>query len=361
MTESTVEALGVCVALKIPALLWGAPGTGKSSLLKAVAEQLSLPCEVVISSVREPSDFAGLPIILDGQMSFAPPRWALRLAAAGQGLLFLDEVTTAPPAVQAALLRVVLDRVVGDLALPADVAIVAAANPPEQASDGWDLSAPLANRFVHLDWNTSAPSFASGLLSEWSTPPVLDVPDTWRNGLPTARALVAAFVQSRPNMLCAVPTGADSGRAWPSPRSWSMLTDLWAAASAAQVSEDARALLARGTVGTGAAMEFLTFVSEADLMDPEDALANPQEMAIPERADRVYAMLGAIVAAVLSENTAARWEAAWEVLARVGSTRPDVAAMAAKLLAEHRPANARVPESVSTFAPLLKRAGLLAS
>ena len=41
------------------------------------------------------------------------------------------------------------------------IAIVAAANPPEQASDGWDLSAPLANRFVHLDWRATASSFAS--------------------------------------------------------------------------------------------------------------------------------------------------------------------------------------------------------
>ena len=63
---------------------------------------------------------------------------------------------------QAALLRVVLERVVGDLELPADVAVVAAANPPEQAADGWDLSAPLANRFCHLEWIADAPGFAQG-------------------------------------------------------------------------------------------------------------------------------------------------------------------------------------------------------
>ena len=360
MADGTIDALGVCIALRIPVVLWGAPGTGKSSLVQGIADQLGVPCEVVISSVREPSDFAGLPVVLDGQVSFAPPRWAQRLAAAGEGVLFLDELTTAPPAVQAALLRVVLDRVVGDLALPDAVAIVAAANPPEQASDGWDLSAPLANRFVHLDWRTSAASFASGLLADWSTPAPLGIPSDWRDGLPTARALVAAFVQSRPTLLCAVPTGADAGRAWPSPRTWSTLTELWAAASAT-VSEDVRALLVQGTIGTAAAMEFLTFVSEADLVDPEHALANPAEVTIPERADRVYAMLSAIVAAVLARNTAPRWEAAWEVLARVGGDRPDVAAMSAKLLVEHRPSKAQVPAVVASLAPVLQRAGLLAS
>jgi len=60
-------------------------------------------------------------VVGDG-VRFAPPSWALRLAEAGHGLLFLDELSTAPPAVQAALLRVVLERAVGDLMLPDAVA-----------------------------------------------------------------------------------------------------------------------------------------------------------------------------------------------------------------------------------------------
>src|SRR6201997_3904781 len=149
------EALGVAVAARVPVLLWGAPGTGKTSAIRAMAEAMNLPCETVIASIREPSDFAGLPVITDGTVHFAPPRWAQRLAAAGTGILFLDELSTAPPAVQAALLRVVLERTVGDLTLPDDVAVVAAANPPEQAADGWDLSAPLANRLCPPAWETS--------------------------------------------------------------------------------------------------------------------------------------------------------------------------------------------------------------
>ena len=165
MSNPAAEALGIAVAARVPVLLWGAPGTGKTSAIRAMAEAMGLPCETVIASIREPSDFAGLPVVAQGDpvtgngksggsavVRFAPPLWALRLAEAGTGLLFLDELSTAPPAVQAALLRVVLERTVGDLALPADVAVVAAANPPEQAADGWDLSAPLANRLCHLTW-----------------------------------------------------------------------------------------------------------------------------------------------------------------------------------------------------------------
>ncbi|MFF4624534.1 VWA-like domain-containing protein [Nonomuraea jabiensis] len=150
------EAVAVAVAANLPVILWGAPGTGKTSSVLALGARLGLPVEVVVGSIREPSDFSGLPVLRDGGTWFAPPRWAERLAEAGHGLLFLDELTTAPPAVQAAMLRVVLERTVGDLTLPDEVRIVAAANPPDQAADGWDLSAPLANRLIHLHWQVEA-------------------------------------------------------------------------------------------------------------------------------------------------------------------------------------------------------------
>ncbi|NEA88457.1 AAA family ATPase, partial [Streptomyces sp. SID14436] len=115
-----------------------------------------LPLTTVIASVHEPSDFSGLPVPGDDPavqgVPMAPPDWAVRLVREGRGLLFLDELSTAPPAVQAALLRLVLERRVGALRLPPGVRIVAAANPRASAADGWELSAPLANRFVHLPW-----------------------------------------------------------------------------------------------------------------------------------------------------------------------------------------------------------------
>ena len=360
--ETTSEALAVAVAARVPALLWGAPGTGKTSAVTALATALGWPCEVVIASIREPSDFAGLPVVgPGGVVAFAPPSWARRLADAGYGLLFLDEISTAPPAVQAALLRVVLERAVGDLALPEGVAVVAAANPPEQAADGWDLSAPLANRFCHLDWPTDARAFAEGMVGGFPAPPPVDLPPGWDVvGLATARAAVAAFSTVRPGLVCVVPSDPSAaGRGWPSPRTWDLAARLLAACAAVEAGDAVRTALVTGVVGAGAGIELLLWLREADLPDPEAVLADPDSFVLPERGDRAYAALSAVAAAVAARPTPERWAAAWRVLGRAGEAAPDVAAVAARSLARCRPPGAPPPPEIAVFAPLLRAAGLL--
>ncbi|MFD0597634.1 AAA family ATPase [Catellatospora coxensis] len=122
VADPRVEALALAVSANLPVLLWGEPGIGKSASLQQLAAGLGVPLETVIASVHEPSDFSGLPIVGDDPAAdgvpMAPPDWAVRLARSGQGLLFFDELSSAPPAVQAALLRVVLERRVGSLELP---------------------------------------------------------------------------------------------------------------------------------------------------------------------------------------------------------------------------------------------------
>src|SRR5258706_11865548 len=98
--------------------LWGDPGTGKSSLIQAAAAADDVPCETVIGSLREPSDFAGLPVVTDDGVRLEPPAWAKRLQAAQAGYLFLDELSTSPPAVQAAMLGVALERRGGGFLAP---------------------------------------------------------------------------------------------------------------------------------------------------------------------------------------------------------------------------------------------------
>jgi hypothetical protein len=355
-----LEAMGLAVAARVPVLLWGAPGTGKTSAIRAMAAAMGWPCETVIASIREPSDFAGLPVVAGNQVHMAPPAWARRLAEAGDGILFLDEISTAPPAVQAALLRVVFERVVGDLALGDGIVMVAAANPPEQAADGWELTAPLANRFCHLDWTVDSATLAQGIMSGWPPAAVPRLPAGWEAHLPVARGVVAAFIAVRPTLACQVPTDpGQAGRAWPSPRTWEMAARLWAAATAAEATTEVQTALVTGAVGEGAGIELLMWHLEMDLPDPEDVLADTEGFRLPERGDRAYAVLSAVAAAVAANPTGERWLAGWRVLGKATEKAPDIAAVAARVLSRCRPEGVAAPPEVRLFAPLLKDAGLL--
>ncbi|MFF7299903.1 AAA family ATPase [Streptomyces sp. NPDC008265] len=352
-----LEALTLAVAADLPVLLWGEPGIGKTAALTQLATALDLPLTTVIASVHEPSDFSGLPVVGDDPaeqgVPMAPPDWAVRLVRAGRGLLFLDELSTAPPAVQAALLRLVLERRIGALQLPPDVRIVAAANPRSSAADGWELSPPLANRFVHLQWTHDHDVVVRGLGGTWprATLPVLD-PHSLPAAVEYARRAVCEFLTVRPPLVHRLPSGeARRGGAWPSPRSWDMTLRLIAFATAAGSSREVLSLLVRGTVGDGPALELLACLDRMDLPDPELFLADPQGAELPERGDRRQAVLEGVVAAVRGNPQKSRWDAAWALLVRAAETGPpDLVVVPATTLASVRREEWDVPPSIEKLA-----------
>jgi hypothetical protein len=359
---SVISALVIAIQVGIPVLIWGPPGVGKTATITTLAKKLNLPLEVVLASIREPSDFSGLPVIKEEGVYLEPPAWASRLHKEGRGILFLDEICTAPPAVQSALLRVVLERVVGDLTLPEDVAVVAAANPPSQTMAGWDLSAPLANRFCHLSWFLDPYSWVSGMVGGWNIPELVKLPSDWKNNIPKKKALIAGFIRHRPNLLLQMPEEETrAGQAWPSPRSWFMAAELLAAAESVQAEEDIATMLIAGCVGEGACMEFLAWRKALDLPDPEEILANPTHYRLPERGDLAFVILTAIISAATSKLTEERWSAAWSVLASASEQgKKDIAAVAAKkLAAAHKPELPLPFKELQEFAPLFQAGGLM--
>ncbi|OKI28307.1 AAA family ATPase [Streptomyces sp. CB03578] len=355
--DTQLEALSLAVAADLPVLLWGEPGIGKTAALTQLAESLDLPLTTVIASVHEPSDFSGLPVIGDDPavqgVPMAPPDWAVRLVRAGRGLLFLDELSTAPPAVQAALLRLVLERRIGALRLPPGVRIVAAANPRSSAADGWELSPPLANRFVHLQWTHDHEVVVRGLGGTWprATLPRLD-PERLTGAVDLARRAVCGLLTTRPTLVHRLPSG-ESGRGgpWPSPRSWDMTLRLIAFATAAGSSREVLSLLVRGSVGDGPGLELLAGLDRMELPDPEKLLGDPAGAALPERGDLRQAALDGVVEAVRRRPERSRWDAAWTLLVRALETgAPDLVVVPATALAALRRAEWDVPEAIERLA-----------
>ncbi|MBB5776075.1 AAA family ATPase [Nonomuraea jabiensis] len=356
-TDTQLEALTLAVAADLPVLLWGEPGIGKTAALQQLADTLDLPLTTVIASVHEPSDFSGLPVVGDDPAAqgvpMAPPDWAVRLVRAGRGLLFLDELSTAPPAVQAALLRLVLERRVGALRLPTGVRIVAAANPRSSAADGWELSPPLANRFVHLQWRHDHDVVVRGLGGTWprASLPWLD-PERLSEAVTFARRAVCGLLVARPDLVHRLPNNeAHRGGPWPSPRSWEMALCLTAFATAAGASKDVLSMLVRGTVGDGPGLELLAAMDRMDLPDPEVLLADPEAAELPQRGDLRQAVLDGVVAAVRKRPEKGRWDAAWALLVRALETgAPDLVVVPASTLAGLRRADWKVPASIERLA-----------
>ncbi|NYF59265.1 AAA family ATPase [Micromonospora purpureochromogenes] len=355
--DTQLEALTLAVAADLPVLLWGEPGIGKTAALTQLAASLDLPLTTVIASVHEPSDFSGLPVVGDDPavqgVPMAPPDWAVRLVRAGRGLLFLDELSTAPPAVQAALLRLVLERRIGALRLPPGVRIVAAANPRSSAADGWELSPPLANRFVHLQWTHDHEVVVRGLGGTWprAALPRLD-PRRLSAAVAFARRAVCGLLSARPTLVHRLPTTEGRrGGPWPSPRSWEMTLRLIAFATAAGTSRDVLSMLVRGAVGDGPGLELLASMDRMDLPDPEVLLADPAAAVLPERGDLRQAVLDGVVEAVRRRPEKSRWDAAWTLLVRALDTgAPDLVVVPASTLAALRREDWDVPASIERLA-----------
>ena len=366
--EELLTAVGICVASRIPFLLWGEPGAGKTAVVES-ASGSGWHVETLICSHYEPSDFAGLPVVSGaGTVTLAPPAWATRVAEyPGPSIVFFDEWTTAAPAVQAAALRPLTHGEVGALRLPKRVSFGAAANPADVAAAGWELAAPTANRFVHFDWQMPMDVFSESLVTGvWPRLTVLDEPLGLAARQAEARALVTGFLRARGGQLSALPRDAASrGRAFPTPRTWDYTARLIALARALSVGPGVQRLLVHGAIGAATGHEFLAWIAALDLPDPEELLANPDPLLLKGlRPDRVHVSLQSVLALVVSKPSPERWTAAMAVCVMAANETgvdPAVPVVRALLRGEFRPDGAELPAGMAVFAAPLALAGLLVS
>lgn len=272
-TADAVAAIGLALVANVPVALHGAPGTGKTSLVRSMADIFRWPIHTMTATIHDATDFAGLAYLssngtLDTRTMRASLQWAVGLAKEamnndGNGLLFFDDISYAPPAVQNALLQIVQERRVGDFQLPFGVRCAAAINPHDTAASMRLLTAPLANRMVHIMWAPDAESWVEGTMSGWR-PTVPPLHEGWQHCLPATRAKVTTFIRSHPSFLHSEPAEPSAqGGPWPSRRTWDMLITLLSACDAADVNMEVRRLLAAGAVGESTAAAYLAWAEQA--------------------------------------------------------------------------------------------------
>lgn len=360
-------ALGIGVMSNTPTLLWGKPGEGKTSVLNQIASHYKMLMETVIASIREPADFAGLPVIdhATGTVRLAPPSWAQNLANAGFGIAFYDEISTAAPAVQAALLRPILDNCVGDLNMGPEIRTVAAANPTDIAAGGWDLAAPMANRFLHLQWNLPAEVVQEGFSMGFKPVPLPNPnPEHVERFVKEAMILVGTFIGVRPELKSVLPESSEeAGHAFPTPRSWEQAAKLYGYAKACGVNDNVVQILLRGTVGLPAAGQFIEFVARMDLPDPDRLIADPSSFVVPrDRGDKVYAIAASVLSSCLNNVTDERWRNTGHIYAMIADANyADLAYTFGRKWAVEMPKSGVMPtpETVKSLGPVLAELGAL--
>jgi len=261
------DAITVAFKAKRPVFLWGPPGIGKSEVVAEIAEDLGGAIIDLRMAQMEPTDIRGIPFFNkdSGKMDWAPPVDLPDEEFASQYpivVLFLDEMNSAPPSVQAAGYQLILNRRVGKYRLPDNVVIVAAGNRDSDKGVTYRMPMPLANRFLHLEMR---PDFTS-----WQT---------WAVNKGIHKDVVGYLSFAKQDMYDF--NSKSSSRAFATPRSWCFVSDLLQDES---ISTDTLFNLVSGAVGEGLAVKFAAHRKVSGKMpDPADILSGKvKDLAVKE-------------------------------------------------------------------------------
>jgi len=251
---------------KVPVFLWGPPGIGKSSIVSQIAKDRDIDFIDLRLSLLDPTDLRGIPFFNSDDNSAV---WAsasfLPDGSTKEGILFLDELNTAAPMVQASAYQLILDRKIGEYTLPDGWAIVAAGNRESDRGVVFRMAAPLANRFVHLDMEVN--------LEDWQI---------WAKKSDIDTTIIA-YTSYRPDALFAFNTQNDS-KAFATPRTWQYVNEILLS----QPEDDLLMDLVKGAIGEELAASFLGFRSVASKLPNIDAILEGKESSVPKETSALH-------------------------------------------------------------------------
>ena len=277
MTPSQLsQFLARTIEARLPVLITGAPGIGKSDIVAQAARSAGADLILSHPAVADPTDAKGLPwVAKDGeQATFLPfGELAQAIRAERPTVWFLDDLGQAPPSVQASFMQLLLARRVNGHALPECVSFIAATNRRTDRAGVSGILEPVKSRFAAIvelepsldDWCNWA--FAAGIQPE-----------------------LVAFLRFRSDLLCAFTPSADLTNC-PLPRTWAHVSKLLALGLPDGLQHQAIA----GAVGAGAAVEFAAFLRlYQELPNIDGILLDPDKAQIPDQPATLYAVVTAL-------------------------------------------------------------------
>jgi hypothetical protein len=257
-----------------PVMLWGPPGVGKSRIIADIAAAHGVELIDIRLSQMEPTDLRGIPFRSGSRVVWSVPALLPDAARHGPcGILFLDEITSAPPAVTAAAYQLILDRRLGEYSVPQGWAIFAAGNRYGDRGVTYVMPSPLANRFTHYEIEPH--------LDDWVA---------WAHANRIDERVIA-FLRFRPELLYDLDV-ARNPTAFPSPRSWE-----YAHRALAKFGDEPQLLLPalQACVGLAAGVELKAFIDHMDDLPDIDAIVEGACDYVPGGIDLQYGVAAALV------------------------------------------------------------------
>jgi hypothetical protein len=275
------KSLDKLIESQIPVFVWGSPGIGKSSIIKQIANEKELEFVDLRLSLLDPTDLKGIPFFdqENNQAVWASPNF-LPNNPDSKGILFLDEINTAPPSVQASAYQLVLDRKVGDYELPKGWSIVAAGNHESDRGVVYRMPPPLANRFVHLSMEVS--------FEDWKN---------WAYGVGIDSSIIA-FLHYDSNKLFDFDPSKNQ-KSFPTPRSWEYVHKILNSGIEPVLLMD----IISGAVGNESATAFMSFRKVMNRLPDIDKLLNNEEVEVEHDNQVLFALIAGIITNIKQNST----------------------------------------------------------
>ena len=283
---STMKQMALdCFFAGITPMVWGPPGVGKSEIIKQIAEELNLLLIDIRLTTCDITDLNGFPDNSGKKASYKVfdtfPIVGDELPVRENGeaydgwLIFLDELPSVSPAMQASAYKLILDRMVGQHSLHKRCVLAAAGNDIHHGAISSGMGTAAGTRMCHINLEPS--------LEEW-------VKYATKQGIDHR---IISFLQYKPDLLHNFSKHTDD-KTHPNPRTWFHVSRL--IKNHPKLDHSYHLPLVAGNIAPAAAGQFITYAEiYKDLVTFEEIVKDPSGCKLPQEAANTFAVTGVII------------------------------------------------------------------